>query len=236
MSPRQARIVLGSFMLLAAGVAVNALFLQHRAMLGASAVVGHGGTRSTAADRTRQPAKAPAIKTSVSGELRLARFKPDSAMVDDSLETVAEADAETIRAIQRELRQRGFGALTADGQAGLVTRAAIMAYEADNGLAVTGAATEQLLRRLLLGAAALEPLSDAKVRPLHAERVIKAVQQALTTHGYQPGRIDGRLGDDTIRAIREFETDKGLIPRGRITADIVARLVEGPAGASKAAR
>ena len=41
---------------------------------------------------------------------------------------------ETIRAIQRELQARGYEAGAADGVPRLVTRAAIMAYEHDNGL------------------------------------------------------------------------------------------------------
>ncbi len=37
------------------------------------------------------------------------------------------------------------------------------------------------------------------------------------------------LGEATVQAIREFEVDKGLVPRGRITADLVRRLSEAAA-------
>ena len=59
--------------------------------------------------------------------------------------------SETIRAIQRELQARGYEAGAADGVSGLVTRAAIMAYEHDNGLPLSGAADEALLKVVLLG-------------------------------------------------------------------------------------
>ena len=117
---------------------------------------------------------------------------------------------------------------------GSATRAAIMAFEHDHGMALSGEASERLLKRILLGAA--DPAGAdssgrraAKVRSGHAEQVIRAVQQWLAALGYQPGRIDGRPGEDTVKAIRDFEMDKGLVPRGRVSAELVARLSEAAA-------
>jgi peptidoglycan hydrolase-like protein with peptidoglycan-binding domain len=58
----------------------------------------------------------------------------------------------------------------------------------------------------------------------HAEQVIRSVQQRLAALGYQPGRIDGRPSEETAKAIRDFEMDKGLVPRGRVSAELVTRL------------
>ena len=55
------------------------------------------------------------------------------------------------------------------------------------------------------------------------------MQQWLAALGYQPGRIDGRPGEETVEAIRDFEMDKGLVPRGRVSAELVARLSEAAA-------
>ena len=41
---------------------------------------------------------------------------------------------------------------------------------------------------------------------------MRAVQQWLAALGYQPGRTDGRPGEETVKAIRDFEMDKGLVP------------------------
>ena len=71
------------------------------------------------------------------------------------------------------------------------------------------------------------------MRSGHAEQVLRAVQQWLAALGYQPGRTDGRPGEETVKAIRDFEMDKGLVPRGRVSAELVARLSE--AAASKPA-
>ena len=47
------------------------------------------------------------------------------------------------------------------------------------------------------------------------------------------GRADGRLTAETERAIREFELDRGMVPRGRICAELVRQL---GAAAPKTAR
>ncbi len=96
-------------------------------------------------------------------------------------------------------------------------------------MALSGEASERLLKRILLGAAdstGADAAAAGRVRSGHAEQVIRSVQQWLAVLGYQPGRIDGRLGEDTVKAIRDFEMDKGLVPRGRVSAELVVRLGE----------
>ena len=86
------------------------------------------------------------------------------------------------------------------------------------GSALTGEASEELLKRILLGAAAgIEPAGAARVSSVQAEQVIRTVQQWLAALGYRVGRVDGRLGEDTVKAIRDFEMDKGLVPKGRVS-------------------
>ena len=74
-----------------------------------------------------------------------------------------------------------------------------------------------------------ESAAVARERSPHVEQVNRAVQQWLASLGYQSGRVDGMLGESTVQAIREFEVDKGLVPRGRVTADLVRRLSEAAA-------
>jgi peptidoglycan hydrolase-like protein with peptidoglycan-binding domain len=52
----------------------------------------------------------------------------------------------------------------------------------------------------------------------------------LSALGYQPGPVNGQLEADTVRAIREFELDKGLVPRGRISPELMAQLTAPAAG------
>jgi len=137
------------------------------------------------------------------------------------------ASPDTIRAIQRELALRGYEPGPADGMAGLATRAAVMAFERDQGLAETADLDELLLQRLLLGVPAGE--RSAVRTPLphgNAERVVRLVQETLSALGYAPGAPDGRFQEDTERAIREFELDNGLKPTGRISGALVTRLAK----------
>jgi peptidoglycan hydrolase-like protein with peptidoglycan-binding domain len=222
MTPRQARIALSTFVLLAAGVVYNALYLQSDA---ASTRIAGEATRpaSTSPRATAQP---PARTRTAQGTKRTALLKPDSANANDTPEDLpGEAGADTIRAIQRELNQRGFGPVASDGIMRPVTRAAIMSYEHDNRLPLTGEATEGLLTRLVLGASAINAPSGAgEVQSPHAEATIKQVQRMLTASGYRPGPADGRLRAETTTAIRAFEQEQGLAPKGRISAEVVGRL------------
>lgn len=248
MTPQQARIALCTFLLLAAGVAINALFLQPQPTMASRAVVERPLPRS-AADRMRgtpdpsQTGRAsPRAPAAVDQRpQRSARLNADSATADVAPgASGADEDIETIRALQRELRLHGYGTLVSDGVMRPVTRAAIMAYEHDNALPLIGEASEALLKRVLLGASAtVEPSAAArKVSSLRAEQVVRMVQELLTGLGYQPGGINGRLGEETVRAIREFEMDKGLAVKGRISAEVLTRLTEAvaPAAKSSAAR
>jgi len=74
-----------------------------------------------------------------------------------------------------------------------------------------------------------------KVATVRAAQIVRKVQELLAKLGYQPGQVDGRLGEDTLRAVREFELDKGLAPKGRISADVLMRLTDAAAQAGKSA-
>lgn len=63
-------------------------------------------------------------------------------------------------------------------------------------------------------AAAFETTPDA----------IRLVQQRLAALGYFTARIDGRTGEETDRAIREYEMDSGLVPTGKVSAALIDRL------------
>jgi hypothetical protein len=49
-----------------------------------------------------------------------------------------------------------------------------------------------------------------------AAETIRAAQQALRTRGYYRGAVDGRLGDDTQRALLAFQIDNGVLATGNL--------------------
>jgi peptidoglycan hydrolase-like protein with peptidoglycan-binding domain len=246
MTPRRARLALCLFVLLAMAVAHNALVRQTRPpfaqSLSEAAPPALAQQRTPRApqvnltERASQSAKdVPDKRTSRPAGPRPAAAGTAAAtpplaaqkLIAPAVERVEITNPDTIRAIERELRQRGYGPLVSDGSLRPATRAAIMAFEFDNGLPLTGQANEILLGRILFGAgAAADPVTAGKVRTGEAQDMVRLVQQSLTSLGYQPGRTDGQLHEATQRAIREFEMDKGLVPKGRVSADLVARLAE----------
>jgi len=85
---------------------------------------------------------------------------------------------------------------------------------------------------------ALQKAEDVASAPekLNSETV-RAVQRELTQRGYRPGPADGRLGTETVAAIKAFETDLGLAPAGRVSAEILTLLkVPGPGPVAQAER
>lgn len=131
----------------------------------------------------------------------------------------------TALAVTRELVALGYRPGAKDGSMNMMTRAAIMAFEYDNGLPLTARADAAQLERLLLGANETTLNSDAG-RPVspEARQVMVRVQQSLQQLNYRPGRIDGTFSAATERAIRGFEIDNKLRETGRISGALIAVL------------
>jgi peptidoglycan hydrolase-like protein with peptidoglycan-binding domain len=230
MTPRQACVVLAGFLMLALGVAFNALYLQGDVNRRSTAERPSAGPPADRGKRTdAQPAR-PGPRTPEQPK-RASMLKADVAKAEAAPQPPPpeEADADTVRAIQRELKQRGFGPLAVDGVMRPATRAAIMAFEHDSRLPITAEASAGLLKRILLGESAASAGSGAgEVRSPQAEALVRLVQRQLAARGYRPGAIDGRLSVETMAAIRVFEADQGLEPKGRVSAEVLARLGDRP--------
>jgi peptidoglycan hydrolase-like protein with peptidoglycan-binding domain len=248
MTPRRTRQALCVFLLLALVVHYNALFRQVRPTLGggsaaepAPVLSGQAAPKAASSLMVERPAAGKdAAEKRATRSVRANPSPQSDWATTDSTGAAAgsqKSDAagpDTIRAIQRELRQRGYGNLVSDGTLRPPTRAAIMAYEYDNGLVLTGQASEGLLTRILFGGSpAAEPAG--KVGSAEAVELVRFVQQSLAALGYQPGPADGQLKAETVRAIREFEMDKGLVPKGRVSAELMAQLAA-PAAAKLSRR
>jgi peptidoglycan hydrolase-like protein with peptidoglycan-binding domain len=206
MTPRQARLAACALAAACAAVWWNVLVLQK----GVGEPRGRGTSHATSA----------AARAGTTAERATAAPQP----------AAARENPELSRHVQLELAQRGYDPGAVNGVVSLMTRAAVMAYEHDHGLALTGEPSEALLRAIVFGSpdsAGATRRTGGEARG-HAVEVIRIVQHALTTLGYPIARVDGRLGEDTVRAIRKFEADHGLAPTGRISSPLVARLARLP--------
>ncbi len=135
----------------------------------------------------------------------------------------AQPSRQLVRAVQRELATRGYLDGKPSGTLDLVTRAAIMAYEADQGYALTGETDDALLRSLLLGTGLDERRTRGPVGE-GAELVIAHVQSLLIKAGYARVERSGKLDEATLRAIQQFEERLRLQPTGRISAKLLRQL------------
>lgn len=232
MSSRQLKLGLAAVSVIAGSIAFNLLVLQPNSGRSGRPERAYRGleTLPGTASNTLKPASAahkPAGEAVPEGETQAvpARVQPSRAGGLETQTTIT-------RSVQEELAARGYYSGERDGIAGLVTRAAVMDFEYLNGMPVTGEPSPAVLKMLATAAAREEVLKvdvqrfDAgKVGP-EAEAVIRTVQHSLERLGYAPGIADGRIGEATAAAIRQFERDSALTPSGRITAALVRRLGE----------
>jgi peptidoglycan hydrolase-like protein with peptidoglycan-binding domain len=181
-------------------------------------------SRRAETPRSAQALKVRTVRVATVGEAPPVESSPNA----------SPPDTETVREVQAELNRRGYGPLTADGIMRPAARAAVMAFEHEHRLPLTGEASQELLKQLLFGA---PPAAGAaglpEVRSPQAQALITDVQRQLAARGYRPGAADGRLSAETIAAIRTFEADQGLVPKGRISAALLDKLESGMGGGGR---
>lgn len=222
MLPKHVRFIALSSLGAAVAIAINALLLN--------AKPGDVATQRQAAPKQATSKHEPMVQ-------RRGNFEPTASQNETARAPfvlpkppAAEGDPAIIRAIKRALVDRGYGPLTADQSTGLITRSAILAFEFDQGLPLAGEATEDFLTRMasisggsLIGTSQATNVNPRITTPA-ASAVVRHVQTRLSSLGYLPGPIDGRLNEATQKAIRLLEQDQGLAPRGRISAEVAQRL------------
>jgi peptidoglycan hydrolase-like protein with peptidoglycan-binding domain len=141
---------------------------------------------------------------------------------------------DVVRQVQSELAALGYAPGPADGDAGLLTRAAILAFEHDRGLPAMAEATDDLLLALRMPPDNRRSVTGANWRTPSraAAATVRTVQQNLIAAGYLTGAASGQFDARTASAIRAFETANELSPTGRISAPLVTKLQR--AGSSRA--
>jgi peptidoglycan hydrolase-like protein with peptidoglycan-binding domain len=130
--------------------------------------------------------------------------------------------------LQVALRAWGLYAGPIDAVQGPATRAALRAFQRQEGLLVDGIAGPRTR-------GALGPLG----RPLLGKRILRrgvfgwdvsVLQFALTRAGLYRWPIDGYFGPETARALRRFQRAQGLVPDGVAGPLTLARIRRGDGG------
>jgi peptidoglycan hydrolase-like protein with peptidoglycan-binding domain len=53
---------------------------------------------------------------------------------------------------------------------------------------------------------------------------VRQAQQRLMSEGFDPGGVDGRLGQQTRQGLKDFQESKGLEPSGQLDPQTIAAL------------
>jgi peptidoglycan hydrolase-like protein with peptidoglycan-binding domain len=172
--------------------------------------------------------------------------------------TVSETAANTVvfkydanvEDVQRELLAAGFYKGMVDGVMGQRTAQAIQQYQQENGFAVTGLVSPELVNhirytRKIKAAAeftgsltpaqavlapavppALEQQAEATPAKPDKRQSIFRVQMTLANMGYDLGEPSGIADDATRAAILQYEMDNGLAMEGVIDQSLLASLTK----------
>lgn len=214
MVPGRIKLQLFAFLLLSGGVIANILVFQpmslSRQVVQADPADRYAGFGSTGA-------------LSDGKEMPTPRYADGVRQKTDPGQTAQAADV--ARAVQRELKLRGYKADDSDGAETSVMRAAIMAFEYDHGMRLTGRPSQPLLKSILLGEGSSKGRSDVSSgQSAEAREMIRYVQKMLAELGYRPGTASGTFNSSTKVAIRKFERDQALPVTGRVSGALVARI------------
>ena len=138
-----------------------------------------------------------------------------------------------VRQMQEILAAQGYLSGKADGVFGSATVAALKRFQTAAGLKSDGICGEDTMNALkTLAADPTYALPGCVVKQgMHGEGVV-IVQQILRDYGYYKSEIDGKCGPGTIRAIKNFQRDYGLVPDGvcgRATYAVMEEAYEGSA-------
>ncbi len=136
-----------------------------------------------------------------------------------------------VEEVQRALLATGNYRGMVDGVAGRNTRQAITAYQRQAGLRVTGEISSELVEHLRytqqVAAASQFTASVAALDKTPEEAaVLRQVQTGLAELGYAPGEITGDLTSATIRAIIQFEKDRGLPHKAEVSDELLAEIAK----------
>ena len=124
--------------------------------------------------------------------------------------------SDLITAVQSELRQRGYTIPAVSGELDAPTRQAIIQYQTDAGLTVSGQPSEALLTSL----------RSASMRRggIDRRQMVMAIQDELNRRGYDAGPPDGALGPKSRTAIRTYQSDAGIPITGEPSETLLASL------------
>lgn len=131
-----------------------------------------------------------------------------------------------VRALQKRLKQLGYLSGTVDGDFGEATKAAVTAFQLNNGLTADGVAGTATLNKLYEenlvsndddddngsgnGGAGVSSTGYVTLRQGDSGEGVRKLQRALKDLGYYSGSVDGSYGTGTVNAVMAFQRTNNL--------------------------
>lgn len=130
--------------------------------------------------------------------------------------------------IQKQLTALGYDTGFPDGLWGANTRRALARWQTANKFPANGYITVPQVKMITAqsgpavgtdngGATADDPIEERLLGLTYSER--REVQRRLTSLGYATGGVDGSFGQNTRRALAQWQRDEGVRVSGYLTAD-----------------
>jgi peptidoglycan hydrolase-like protein with peptidoglycan-binding domain len=132
---------------------------------------------------------------------------------------------EDVEKLQRALQLKKCYTGVVDGKFGNMTRDALKTYQKNNGLSVTGKTNYETIKKLFGKVSETSAKDDPKMKGIssigqiqvpntsrknNSGKHVTALQQALKLKGYYKYQIDGKYGDQTEQAVKDFQKRSGL--------------------------
>lgn len=219
------RLFVVAFLAVAAAISINALYLQDVPRLAGVAVRAENPPAAEAAAGTGVTASLPKADLSAPSAPPSPAAEEPAPKAEPAAPPKPAPPARLVRAIQRELLDMGYAVSEANGVLGLETRTAILAFEFDEAMPLSGEASETVLKALIFGRASGKPGPGAAERFEERRSLVRQVQETLNAMKYRLGPADGRLDIDTRDAIRKFEAERRLQEQGRLTERVLLEMV-----------
>ena len=165
------------------------------------------------------------------------------AVVGTKLQSGDEGDA--VRALQKQLKSLGYLAGSVDGSYGEKTKAAVIAFQSNNGLKVDGIAgtgtinalfSQDALKAGESGGNGSGPANGdySTLRPGDEGSAVTDMQKKLHELGYYDGKINGIYSSLTSDAVRAFQSNNGLKVDGIAGKDTLKKMFSSSAKAASA--
>ena len=154
------------------------------------------------------------------------------------------SEGQLVRDLQSALIELGYLSGSADGKYGAKTAKAVTDFQAANGLNATGSADAATQGLLYEGkpinskgkAKSVSIAPDIAGFPISSGRtgtLVTKIQTALKALEYYSGKVDGKFGSGSVKAVKNFQKKNGLTVSGIADAATQAVLFSGEAIGAK---